>query len=166
MPFILKSYRWHFVIFCSLLTRYLEIVHPIWHKTHFKKKWLYICFAIIWPFGIVFNSAVWIPVTKVIQNWLFTAIGYFLVLICVIHNKESSEVLVIYTVYFTSAFPLQISRVVKFGVKSADFKYCVQMWVCFIGKRIVVLMMGDKVLWLPDKFSCLTEHILGKKYTV
>ena len=88
---------WHFVIFCSLLTRYLEIVHPIWHKTHFKKKWLYICFAIIWPFGIVFNSAVWIPVTKVIQNWLFTALGFFVILTYVILNEETSEVLVIYT---------------------------------------------------------------------
>ena len=52
-------------ILCSLLTRYLEIVHSIWHKTHFKKKWLYMSFAIIWPFGMFFNGAVWIPTTKV-----------------------------------------------------------------------------------------------------
>ena len=47
------------------IIRYLEIVHPIWHKTHFKKKWLYICFAIIWPFGMTFNAAYMIPTTKV-----------------------------------------------------------------------------------------------------
>ena len=33
-----------------------------------------------------------------------------------------------------------------------------------MGNRIVVLMMGDKVLGLPNKFSCLTEHFLGTKY--
>ena len=54
-----------YLILSSLLTRYLEIVDPIWHKTHFNKKWLYICFAIIWPFGIVFNAAIWIPIQKV-----------------------------------------------------------------------------------------------------
>ena len=99
-PFVLKSYRWHFIIFCYLLTRYMEIVHPIWHKTHFKRKWLYICFAIIWPFGIVFNSAVWIPVgnTKLVVYCCRVLCD----LTCVILNKETSEVLVIYTMYFFS----------------------------------------------------------------
>ena len=55
------------------IIRYLEIVHPIWHKTHFKKKWLYICFAIIWPFGMTFNAAYMIPTTKVNWHWLFTS---------------------------------------------------------------------------------------------
>ena len=50
---------------CSFTFRFLEIVHPIWHKTHFKKKWLYICFALIWPFGMTFNAAYMIPTTKV-----------------------------------------------------------------------------------------------------
>ena len=57
-----------------LLIRYLEIVHPIWHKTHFKKKWLYISFAVIWPFGITLYAAFWIPTSKVsYRNLKFVA---------------------------------------------------------------------------------------------
>ena len=52
-------------LFDVLISRYLEIVHPVWHKTHFKKKWLYISFAVIWPFGFAFNAVTWIPAKKV-----------------------------------------------------------------------------------------------------
>ena len=50
-----------------------------------------------------------------------------------------------HTVIFKWPFSLKISRVVNFGLNCTFFKYCVQMWVCFMGNRIVVLMMGDKV---------------------
>ena len=33
---------------------------------------------------------------------------------------------------------------------SADFKYCPQVWVCFMRKRIVVLMMRNKALRMED----------------
>ena len=57
------------VIISSLFARYLEIVHPIWHKTHFKKKWLYVSFAIIWPFGMALYAGFWLPSTEVsLQN--------------------------------------------------------------------------------------------------
>ena len=32
--------------------------------------------------------------------------------------------------------------------------------------RNKVLGMGDKVLWLPDKFSCVNQIVFGKKYSV
>ena len=31
----------------SACCRYLELVHPIWHKTHFKIRWVHIAFAVI-----------------------------------------------------------------------------------------------------------------------
>ena len=48
-----------------LINRYLVIIHPIWHKTHFKIRWLFISFAIIWICGIAFNAAYLIPITEV-----------------------------------------------------------------------------------------------------
>ena len=50
---------------CLFSIRYLEIVHPIWHKTHFKKKWLYICFVVVWFSGPALYAAFWIPTVKV-----------------------------------------------------------------------------------------------------
>ena len=35
-----------------IFSRYLELVHPIWHKTHFKVRWIYISFAFNWILGI------------------------------------------------------------------------------------------------------------------
>ena len=45
--------------------RYLELVHPVWHRTNFKIKWLYISFGINWVIGIAFNAAYTLPTTKV-----------------------------------------------------------------------------------------------------
>ena len=45
--------------------RYLELVHPFWHKTHFKKQWIYINFVFCWMFGIVLNLSFLIPTSKV-----------------------------------------------------------------------------------------------------
>ena len=47
------------------MNRYLEIVHPIWHKTHFQIRWLYTIFIINWLVGIGFNAAYHIPTTQV-----------------------------------------------------------------------------------------------------
>ena len=50
---------------CHLFSRYLEIVHPIWHKTNFKIRWIYISFAIIWLSGCTLTTAIHVPTTKV-----------------------------------------------------------------------------------------------------
>ena len=39
-----------------IFSRYLELVHPIWHKTHFNIRWIYISFAVNWIFGIIRNA--------------------------------------------------------------------------------------------------------------
>ena len=49
----------------ALFYRYLELVHPIWHRTHFNTRWLYISFGINWVFGVVFNAAYIVPTVKV-----------------------------------------------------------------------------------------------------
>ena len=36
--------------------RYLELVHPIWHKTHFKIKWVYISFPVIWFCNLILTT--------------------------------------------------------------------------------------------------------------
>ena len=45
--------------------RYLELVHPIWHKTHFKKYWIFIGIFINWFYGITIIAAHKLPTTKV-----------------------------------------------------------------------------------------------------
>ena len=47
--------------------RYLELMYPIWHKTHFKVQWIYIGFATNVLFWIGFALAVHIPTAKVTQ---------------------------------------------------------------------------------------------------
>ena len=37
----------------------------MWHKAHFKKRWIYISFVINWTFGIAINAAYMIPTTRV-----------------------------------------------------------------------------------------------------
>ena len=49
----------------KIIFRYLELVHPIWHKTHFKIRWIYISIAVTWILGITINFAYHIPTTKV-----------------------------------------------------------------------------------------------------
>ena len=45
--------------------RYLELVYPFWHRTHFKMRYLYITLVSCWIFGIGFNAAYMIPTGKV-----------------------------------------------------------------------------------------------------
>ena len=61
--------------------RYLELVFPIWHKTHFKMKYLYIAIAMSWIFGIGLNAAYVIPTSKVFyicQNYLLSMIRLYI----------------------------------------------------------------------------------------
>ena len=55
----------------ELFYRFLELVHPIWHKTHFKIRWIYISCATTWMFGVIFNFTYDIPTTKVILESSF-----------------------------------------------------------------------------------------------
>ena len=54
-------HEFNFVIYY----RYLELIFPIWHKTHFKMKYLYSALAMCWLFGIGLNIAYVIPTSKV-----------------------------------------------------------------------------------------------------
>ena len=45
--------------------RYLELVYPIWHRTHFKIRYIYMAIAFVWVFGIGLNAAYMIPTGKV-----------------------------------------------------------------------------------------------------
>ena len=36
-------------------SRYLELVHPIWHKAHFNIRWLYTSLVFVWVFGLLLN---------------------------------------------------------------------------------------------------------------
>ena len=49
----------------SLFYRYLELAHPVWHRAHFNTRWLYISFGINWAYGMIFNGANIIPISKV-----------------------------------------------------------------------------------------------------
>ena len=48
--------------------RYLELVHPIWHRAHFKKNWIYISCITTWVFGITLKLVHHIPTSKVIKQ--------------------------------------------------------------------------------------------------
>ena len=58
----MKMYVYLFAIYY----RYLELIFPIWHKTHFKMKYLYSPMAMCWIFGIGYNLAYVIPTSKVL----------------------------------------------------------------------------------------------------
>ena len=45
--------------------RYLELVHPIWRKTHFKMRYIYMATAFCWVFGVTVNASYMIPTGKV-----------------------------------------------------------------------------------------------------
>ena len=45
--------------------RYLELVHPLWHKSHFKIKWIYISLAANVSLSTIFHAAYKLPTTKV-----------------------------------------------------------------------------------------------------
>ena len=51
--------------------RYLELVHPIWHRTHFKMRYIYMAIAFVWIFGLGLNAAHMIPTGKVILIYLY-----------------------------------------------------------------------------------------------
>ena len=58
------------ILFSPFCCRYLELVHPIWHKTNFKIKWIYISFVINWQFGPILIAAHHVPTTKVGEIYL------------------------------------------------------------------------------------------------
>ena len=47
------------------LNRYLELVYPLWHKVHFKMRYLYMALAFSWLFGTGLNAAYMIPTGRV-----------------------------------------------------------------------------------------------------
>ena len=47
-----------------LYLRYLELVHPIWHRVNFKTRWVYIAFALIWLCNLL-NETYQIATSKV-----------------------------------------------------------------------------------------------------
>ena len=51
----MKNWNWSFwnlnLQSSLIFSRYLELVHPIWHKTNFKIRWIYISFVVNWIFG-------------------------------------------------------------------------------------------------------------------
>jgi hypothetical protein len=50
------------------LERYLEIVHPVWHKNHFTSHMAYWMIGFVWVFGPLYNLAY-----EVVQKlYLFT----------------------------------------------------------------------------------------------
>ena len=66
-----QSSKWIFYF------RYLELVHPIWHKTHFKIRWIYLNLFANVALSISFHAAYLIPTSKVI---MFTLIFHFVTL--------------------------------------------------------------------------------------
>ena len=53
-----------------VLCRYLELVYPIWHKTHFKMRYIYITIVFVWIFGLV-EMGHMIPTSKVGKPYEF-----------------------------------------------------------------------------------------------
>ena len=45
--------------------RYLELVHPLWHKSNFKIRWIYIALAVNVSLSIIFPATYKLPTTKV-----------------------------------------------------------------------------------------------------
>ena len=88
-PYIYKCqfiFNTIFIIFRLFTNRYIELVYPFWHKTHFKMKYLHISLATCWVFGIGLNAAYKIPTSKVII-WFFVnlKIPWFNLLLFNIH---------------------------------------------------------------------------------
>ena len=48
--------------------RYLELVYPIWHKTHFQMIYIYLSLGFVWIFGIGVNAGYMIPTDKVLEQ--------------------------------------------------------------------------------------------------
>ena len=57
---ILQIYHNTYVFLC----RYIELVYPIWHKIHFKMRYIYISLVFVWIFDLV-PVAHMIPTGKV-----------------------------------------------------------------------------------------------------
>lgn len=53
------------VILAFGFDRYLELVHPMWHMTHFKKYWIYLMFLFSWLLGFGYNITVNVFINKV-----------------------------------------------------------------------------------------------------
>ena len=51
----------NFVKYC----RYLELVYPIWHRTHFKMRYIYRAITFVWIFGLGFIGAYMISTSRV-----------------------------------------------------------------------------------------------------
>ncbi len=52
----------------SICFRYLECVHPIWHKSHFSRRKLYLVLGFTWFFGLVFILPMYVLTSKVKEN--------------------------------------------------------------------------------------------------
>ncbi len=52
-------------IFSDFFLRFLEVVYPIWHKTHFSMRMCYISLGLPWFIGIVWNTAYMLPTAKI-----------------------------------------------------------------------------------------------------
>ena len=60
-----QLHQLHRIITRSLIDRYMELVHPIWHRTHFKKSWLRVVIPFTWLFGVAVIGSHHLSTTKV-----------------------------------------------------------------------------------------------------
>ena len=60
-----------FEVFFLYIYRYLELVHPIWHRAHFKIWWIYVSFVLTWLLGCGLMAVHIIPTTKVKKSSFF-----------------------------------------------------------------------------------------------
>ena len=59
------------LVFLSI-ERYLEIVHPVWHRNFFDRNKLVMIIAFVWLMGVVFQTAAYIPHSGLVQGTCYT----------------------------------------------------------------------------------------------
>ncbi len=50
------------------IDRYLEVVHPLWHRAHTSKSRVLMAIVLVWIWGMMYNTLYLIPTTKVTQG--------------------------------------------------------------------------------------------------
>ena len=53
----------------KLLYTSFELVYPMWHRTHFKMRYLLMAIIFVWLFGLGLNPSYTIPTQKVIFKY-------------------------------------------------------------------------------------------------
>ena len=60
----------HYIIITrSLIARYMELVQPIWHRTHFKKSCIFVVIPFTWLFGVAIIGSHHLSTTKVTRQY-------------------------------------------------------------------------------------------------